>query len=153
MKPPNQPGPVSPMKPAAVARFRALATAVLVCYWLAMFGGTHWPNFTLRGYPQDTDKVLHVSAYAGLAFLIALRLQLKRLGATAEPLRLGSVSVRDGLWILAFIVGCSIFDEVTQIPVGRTCDPFDAFADWAGGFFGLGAFAMLRRTLRRLSGE
>ncbi len=105
-----------------------------------MFAGTHWPNFSLEHYPRNTDKVLHLSAYAGLSFLIALRLELKR-----------DLRLRDGLWILAVIVGYSIFDEVTQIPVGRDCDFFDALADWAGGIFGLGAFAVLRRTLRRFA--
>ena len=66
------------MKPAAAARFRRISTAVLACYWLAMFAGTHWPNFSLEHYPRNTDKVLHLSAYAGLSFLIALRLELKR---------------------------------------------------------------------------
>ena len=176
-----------PPKPAGTARFRVATTAALVCYWLAMFLGTHWPNFSLRGYPQDTDKVLHFSAYAGLSFLLALRLSLKRFGgsddllqsgATGEPLRLTSVptdkaaiaspnrepargsaelkrfdrdALRDGLWILAQIVGYSIFDEVTQIPVGRTCDFFDAVADWIGGVFGLCVFAVLHRALRRLA--
>jgi VanZ family protein len=127
------------MKPAVAARFRMATTAALVCYWLAMFLGTHWPNFSLRGYPQDTDKVLHFSAYAGLSFLLALRPSLKR-----------DLRLRDGLWILAVIVGYSIFDEVTQIPVGRTCDFFDAVADWIGGVFGLCVFAVLYRMLRRI---
>jgi VanZ family protein len=105
-----------------------------------MFGGTHWPNFSLPGYPQNTDKVLHFSAYAGLSFLIAVRLSLKR-----------DVRPRDGLWILAVIVGYSIFDEVSQPPFGRTCDFFDAVADWVGGAFGLCVFAMVHRTLRRMA--
>jgi VanZ family protein len=129
--------PQPPMKPAALARFRALSTGVLACYWLAMFTGTHWPNFTLIAYPKNTDKILHLSAYAGLSFLIAVRLELKR-----------EVRLRDGLWIMAVIVAYSIFDEVTQPYFGRTCDIFDALADWVGGIFGLGAFAVLRRLLR-----
>ena len=131
---------MGPLKPAFAARFRMLSTTILACYWLAMFLGTHWPNFKLEQYPQNTDKVLHLSAYAGLSFLIAVRLSLKR------DLRLS-----DSLWILAAIVGYSIFDEVTQPPFGRTCDFFDAVADWVGGIFGLCAFAVLRRMLRRIA--
>ena len=47
------------------------------------------------------------------------------------------------------IVGYSIFDEVSQIPVGRTCDFWDAVADWAGGLIGLGIFAFVRLALRQ----
>jgi VanZ family protein len=126
------------LKPAFAARFRTLSTAILAGYWLAMFGGTHWPNFSLPGYPQNTDKVLHFSAYAGLSFLIAVRVSLKR------DLRLS-----DGLWILAVIVGYSIFDEVSQPPFGRTCDFYDAVADWVGGVFGLGVFLAVHRVWRR----
>jgi VanZ family protein len=132
-------------------RIRRLATAVLVLYWLAMFTGTHWPNFNLERYPQNTDKVLHFSAYAGLAFLLALRLGLKRAAPGGEPLGLAPMTRRDGLWIMALIVGYSIFDEVTQPYFGRTCDFFDALADWIGGSFGLGVFAMARHILRRLA--
>jgi len=137
---PHELEPQSPMKPAAVARFRALSTGVLACYWLAMFTGTHWPNFTLRAYPENTDKILHISAYFGLSFLIAVRREFKR-----------DVRLQDCLWIMAIIVGYSIFDEVTQPYFGRTCDIFDALADWIGGAFGLGAFAVLRRLLRRFA--
>ncbi len=132
-------------------RLCMLATVVLTCYWLAMFTGTHWPNFNLERYPRNTDKLLHFSAYAGLSFLIALRLALKRASAAGESLRLPSLALRDVLWIIAVIVGYSIFDEVTQPYFGRTCDFFDALADWIGGSFGLGVFAVIRRILRRLA--
>src|SRR5579864_4537381 len=106
-------------------RFRAWSTAVLACYWLALFAGTHWPNFRLEKYPENTDKLLHFSAYAGLSFLIAVRLSLKR-----------DVGLREGVRILAVIVVYSILDEVTQIPVGRSCEFLDAVADWVGGTIG-----------------
>ncbi len=37
---------------------------------------------------ENTDKLLHFSAYAGLSFLIALRLAFKRARAAGESLRL-----------------------------------------------------------------
>jgi VanZ family protein len=132
-------------------RICTLTTATLTCYWLAMFTGTHWPNFSLQRYPQNTDKLLHFSAYAGLSFLIALRLAFKRASAAGEVLRLPSLAIRDALWIMALIVGYSVFDEVTQPYFGRTCDFFDALADWIGGSFGLGVFEVIRRILRRLA--
>jgi VanZ family protein len=132
-------------------RIRTLTKATLTCYWLAMFTGTHWPNFSLERYPHNTDKILHFSAYAGLSFLIALRLAFRRASASGELLRLPSLAIRDVFWIMALIVGYSIFDEVTQPYFGRTCDFFDALADWIGGSFGLGVFAVVRRLLRRLA--
>jgi VanZ family protein len=137
------------MKPATAARLRLLSATVLACYWLAMFLGTHWPNFKLEQFPQNTDKVLHVSAYAGLSFLIAVWLILKRANVPAGSAGFPNLSLRDGLWIMAVIVGYSVFDEVSQIPVGRTCDFFDALADWIGALIGLSAFTVLQLALRR----
>jgi VanZ family protein len=151
MTSPDESEPANASKRVVANRLCTLATAVLVCYWLAMFTGTHWPKFNLERYPQNTDKLLHFSAYAGLSFLIALRLACKRASAAGEWLRLPSLAVRDVLWIMAVIVGYSIFDEVTQPYFGRTCDFFDALADWIGGSFGLGVFVVIRRLLRRLA--
>jgi VanZ family protein len=151
MTPPEQAEGAEPRKSIIADRICMLATAVLACYWLAMFTGTHWPNFSLVRYPQNTDKLLHFSAYAGLSFLLALRLALKRASAAGEWLRLPALAMRDTLWIMALIVGYSIFDEVTQPYFGRTCDFFDALADWIGGSFGLGVFAAIRWMLRRLA--
>ncbi|HEX4070088.1 MAG TPA: VanZ family protein [Planctomycetaceae bacterium] len=151
MTPPDESELANASKRVIANRLYTLATAVLACYWLAMFTGTHWPNFSLERYPQNTDKLLHFSAYAGLSFLIALRLACKRARAAGELLRLPSLAARDALWIMAVIVGYSVFDEVTQPYFGRTCDFFDALADWIGGSFGLGVFAVIRRLLRRLA--
>jgi VanZ family protein len=144
---------VDPMKAAFAARVRTLSSVILVCYWLAMLTGTHWPNFRLEAYPENTDKVLHLSGYAGLTFLIALRLSLKSSSDPAEPLRLNPITLRQSLWILAVIVAYSIFDELTQPYFGRTCDFRDALADWAGGILGLAAFSIVRITLRGLTGN
>ena len=141
-----------PFDAAFLARFRRATAVVLVCYWLAMFLGTHWPNFSLQGYPQHTDKVLHFSAYGGLAFLLALWLWLKQADpASRRPghLLIERGPLRAGLWIMGLIVVYSIFDEVSQIPVGRDCDYKDALADWVGGIIGLSAFAVCRPVLDR----
>ncbi len=37
-----------------------------------MFTGTHWPNLSLAAYPENTDKALHLTGYAGFGFLLAL---------------------------------------------------------------------------------
>lgn len=138
------------MKSAATSRSQLLCTLVLAIYWLAMLAGTHWPNFKLDQFPQNTDKVLHLSAYAGLAFLIALRLGLRRSSGRVERLAQNGVSMQDCLWIMAVIVAYSIFDELTQPYFGRTCEFLDALADWIGGIVGLGVFTVLRFFLRRM---
>ena len=43
-----------------------------------------------------------------------------------------NVGLRDAGTIFAVIALFAVFDEVTQIPVGRTCDARDALADWIG---------------------
>jgi VanZ family protein len=124
--------------PSAVIAFRRLVGPVLACYWLAMFAGTHWPRFELANYPENTDKVLHFSAYAGLGFLLAAYWSQKR---------------TLGRWqfagIFAIVVAYSIADELLQMPVGRDCDPLDALADAAGCIIGLLVFALAHRAIRR----
>jgi VanZ family protein len=142
-----------PIDPVLAARLRALSGIVLVCYWLAMLTGTHWPNFHLEHYPENTDKVLHFSGYGGLSFLIALWWTLRSLKPGAGPLYSGYIGWREAAWIMAVIVGYSIFDEVTQPLFGRDCEFLDAVADWAGGILGLGAFKVLAGALRRFSGR
>jgi VanZ family protein len=126
--------------PLLAQRYRAAATTVLVCYWLIMFAGTHWPHVSLEGYPQNTDKILHFTGYAGFGFLIAVWITTKR-----------AFGPRDFAAAFAVIFVYAIVDEVTQIPVGRTCDFFDAVADWMGGLSGLSLFLLLRLALRHLT--
>ncbi len=103
-----------------------------------MIAGTHWPTITLEQYPHWTDKVLHACGYALFAFLIGVVLTFRR------PLDL-----RETVGIAIFIVAYSAIDETTQPFVGRTCDLYDAFADWAGASVGLAAFHLLQSPLRR----
>ena len=65
--------------PGGRARLRA-ATAALAVYWVALLAGTHWPRQFL---PRENllfskDKLLHFSAYTGLAFLMLNAVRLKR---------------------------------------------------------------------------
>jgi VanZ family protein len=126
--------------PPLAQRYRAAAGIVLIVYWLIMFAGTHWPHVNLESYPSNFDKVLHFTGYAGFGFLIALWMSTKR---TFGP--------RDFAVAFCIIFVYAIVDEVTQIPVGRTCDFFDAVADWIGGLSGLSLFLLLRLALRRLT--
>jgi VanZ family protein len=115
---------------------------VLIGYWLIMFTGTHWPHVSLEGYPQNTDKLLHFTGYAGFGFLLAVWIFTKR-----------ELRTRDYLAAFAVVFFCAIADEVSQPPFGRTCDFFDAVADWCGGLSGLWAFVALRLAVQRLTGS
>jgi VanZ family protein len=116
---------------------RIAAGIVLACYWLIMFAGTHWPHVSLESYPQNTDKLLHFTGYAGFGFLIAIWMLTKR---TFGP--------RDCAIAFCIIFIYAIVDEVTQPWFGRDCEFLDMVADWCGGLAGL-AFFLLVGALRR----
>lgn len=112
-------------------RFWILLVAIL--YTLALIGGTHWPR---EPWPEllagRRDKLMHLLAYAGLAFFWALAAR----GWTRPS------------WLLFAGVAASIaafgaVDELTQQLVpGRSCDLYDWVADCIGVTFGLGFFAL-----------
>jgi VanZ family protein len=113
----------------------------LGAYWLALVIGTHIPRPPEELLPfGESDKVLHLSAYAGLAFLACLNWSLRRDFTWRAAA---------GSWIA--IVAFGALDEVTQIPVGRQCDPMDWLADACGTLGGIAAFALVRRLRRALS--
>jgi VanZ family protein len=78
---------------------------------------------------ETTDKLLHFSAYAGLAFLVALNWWLRR-----------PFGWRQGLVAVALVAVYGMVDELTQIPVGRDCELFDWVADLAGSASGVAFF-------------
>jgi VanZ family protein len=121
-------------------RLRALVLATLVCFWTAMFAGTHVPHLPLDAFPANFDKLFHASANCGLAFLIAVWLSTGRRVGRKE---LGG--------IFGVVFAYAIFDELSQMPVGRDCEFFDAVADCAGGATGLAAFVTLRSAVQRLA--
>ncbi|HET6326524.1 MAG TPA: VanZ family protein [Planctomycetaceae bacterium] len=120
--------------------YRIAAGSVLACYWLIMFAGTHWPHVNLESYPQNTDKVLHFTGYAGFGFLIAVWIFTKR-----------ELRPRDYAAGFTVIFFYAIADEWTQPWFGRTCDIFDAVADWAGGLSGLSVFFLIRAAFRQIA--
>lgn len=94
-----------------------------------MFIGTHLPKIPEPLESNIPDKSLHGMAFAGLGFLLALR---KAAGGTWRWW--------DSFWLLALIALYGGCDELTQIPVGRTADWHDWYADLLGGSLGLLAF-------------
>jgi VanZ family protein len=107
---------------------RKPAFAVLLVYWLAMAGGTHWPipPELLR---HQSDKLLHLGSYFVLALLVCFNWSLWRAFGWRQ-----AVVVVVGLAVLGVI------DEVTQIPVGRDANAGDWLADCAGAAAGATAF-------------
>ena len=120
--------------PLTAPRLRRLNGIILAVYWLALLTGTHWPHFPSFG-PENTDKVLHITAYAGLATLLTLYVLA---GRKATWRKLGLVFL-----ILALAGG---LDELTQPPFHRTADWYDWYADLVG--ISLGAMPGAGRSPR-----
>jgi VanZ family protein len=114
-------------------------SVVLGCYWLIMFTGTHWPHVSLEHYPQNFDKVLHFTGYAGFGFLIAVWVSARR-----------KFGLREFAAGFAVIFIYAILDEVTQPYFGRDCEFGDMVADWCGGTVGMAVFLLLRSALGKL---
>ena len=111
---------------------------VLVGYWLALVIGTHIPRTPHVIMSLGTsDKVLHFSAYAGLALLVCLYWSLDR-----------TFGVRQALGVVLLLSAFGAVDEVTQIPVGRECDRYDWLADVSGTLLGISIFLAARAIVR-----
>lgn len=118
---------------------RLFIFATLAFYWAGIFIGTHLPSNFGGSLPRANDKLLHLGAYAGLAFLMSAAL-------TAYGLRRGTLLIT-----LAVAATYGLIDEVTQLLVqGRHAE----VADWAADVCGAGlgavtfAFALLLITRR-----
>ena len=122
----------------AAAKIRTGATLLLGAYWLALFVATHLPRVPIQFASPSADKWEHLTAYGLLAILLA---------------------ARQSLWLplnwknFVRIAGCvalyGIFDELTQIPVGRHADVMDWVADISGCAIGLFVFATARSLFLR----
>ncbi|MCA9230491.1 MAG: VanZ family protein [Planctomycetales bacterium] len=117
---------------AVVARY---ATGFIL---LAMFVGTHIPLTGHHGL-SNSDKVLHLAAYMTLT--ISLLVSWEFSTGILRPLHYFFV------WLFGTVYGA--FDEITQIPVGRTCDGMDWLADILGIVIGLTLFRVFRPLLYR----
>ena len=106
---------------------RRAAIGLLGLYWLALFVGTHMP-FSLRGMGHGSDKILHMGAFTGLAFLMGLGIGGRRPTWRTFALVLASAVLYGG------------FDELSQLLVGRQCEFWDWVADLCGAVLGLFAY-------------
>jgi len=94
--------------------------SVTIVYWLAIFTVTHLPADKLPPIPVS-DKIEHMTAYGLLSILLFAALQTTGLsrGKTVALL-------------IAMTMFYAVVDELLQIPVGRTCDIQDIYADLGG---------------------
>jgi VanZ family protein len=119
--------------PRRRSRLTFLVCAVTGLYWLAIFAATHWPIVPLPGPPfGSSDKVEHLGAFAGLAFLLS-----------AAAATLGIAPRRAIAAVFAMTAVYGIFDEVTQAFVPyRTPDFQDWIADLLGAGLGITAYSI-----------
>ncbi|WP_197530323.1 VanZ family protein [Bythopirellula polymerisocia] len=111
--------------------------ATLLCL-VVMFIGTHIPSDAVHTF-HYSDKWIHFLAYATLTFGILASWEL-----STGPLQPVHYFV---VWLGATLYGA--IDELTQIPVGRTCDGLDWLCDVLGIIVGLTLFRCLRPLLYR----
>ena len=121
-------------------RAAAWAGLLLVGYWLLAFTATHMPMRPGNGGIPHLDKAVHLTIYTGLALLLSVWFGVRK--------RVGGAMFVAGA-VLVALVAYATFDEVSQIPVGRTADVRDWFADLAGIHLGLFGFFALRNWVRR----
>lgn len=101
-------------------------------YALALAITTHTPGVRVPTTFEYTDKVIHLSAFAGLTVLACIALRPRRLAVA-------------GLALTAY----AALDEWTQQFVGRHTDIFDWIADTLGVWLALGLVALVRARWRR----
>ena len=110
------------------------AIIALSVYWVLLFIGTHIPARHLVQI-RANDKFLHAGAFAGLSFLLAWAIPTRKVR---------SINVLIALFVTIVYAG---IDELLQIPVGRTADWLDFYADIAGITMGLSIYILGRAIL------
>jgi len=123
---------------SSVGKIRTGTTLLVAGYWLALFVATHLPRVPAAIAIPGADKWEHLGAYGTLAFLLAGRQSLW------QPLNWKSLC-RIALCVALY----GVFDELTQIPVGRHADVMDWVAYFVGSLIGLAVFVTLRAILVR----
>ena len=105
---------------------------VLAAYWLLLFVGSHTPEAAPPPIGISIDKLVHLVAFTGLAWLMA---------AVAHH-RENRFTIRAATMIFVIAILYGAMDELTQPYVGRSCDLLDWVADALGAVLGITAFAV-----------
>jgi VanZ family protein len=130
-----------PIATSTASRNYRFIVAAVALYWVLIFAGTHYPK-PPELLLHTSDKVLHFSAYLGLAMLLVAWWQMVPPMTRKGPRRIIFT-------VILILAAYGAFDEVTQIPAGRDCDALDWLADVSGGTLGAllatAAFSAWRR--------
>ncbi len=120
-------------------RLASRARTLAIAYVAILFAGTHFPSDTVSGFSWD-DKLIHLSGYAALTFFVLV----------GWDLTIGVLRAKHyfAVWLAGTIYAAA--DEITQIPVGRTCDINDWAADMFGIVLGMILFGLMRGTVYRV---
>lgn len=110
-----------------------VAKCITLGLLVAMFIGTHLPAHVSPGW-SFSDKVIHFFAFMTLTICLLASWELST--GVLQPQHYFAV------WLFGTLYG--VFDEITQIPVGRVCDGMDWLADVAGIVIGLIIYRLLR---------
>jgi VanZ family protein len=129
-----------PTESNSLRRLAVVARWATVTVFLAMFIGTHLPAQVTNEIVYH-DKLIHFWAYLTLSFLAVSSWDLSIGGL--RPIHFLVI------WMAGAVYGA--IDELTQIPVGRSCDAWDWMFDVAGVLAGLTLFRILRPLIYRLA--
>jgi VanZ family protein len=120
-------------------RLASRARTLAVVYLVVLFAATHIPGLPSTGFSLS-DKIEHFCGYGILTIFVLLGWELT----------IGVLEAKHyfAVWLAGTLY--AIVDELTQIPVGRTCDVNDWAADILGILAGMIAFGCLRGVLYRI---
>jgi VanZ family protein len=123
---------------ARLRRFASRARTLALLYLVALFAATHVP--IPEGAVGESDKLYHFGGYFALTLLVL----------AGWELTIGVLEAKHyfALWLVGILYAA--FDEFTQIPVGRDCDPNDWMMDVLGVVAGVVVFQFVRRALYRV---
>ena len=117
------------------SRTRQLTVALMIIHFLA----THLPHVSHSALAVG-DKTLHLAAYLTLTLFVLASWELST--GILRPQHYFAV------WVAGTL--CGLMDEVTQIPVGRSCNGLDWLADIVGILLGLTIFRVARPLMYRV---
>jgi VanZ family protein len=127
--------------PHAAPQYRRLAArarTLALVYFGLLFLGTHLP-LPSQDSASFSDKWLHFGGYAVLTICVLAGWELTI--GVLQPKHYFAV------WLAGTLYGA--IDEITQIPVSRTCDVNDWAADVLGIISGLLIYRLVRGLLVR----
>ena len=113
---------------------------VAILFWAALFCATHIPAPRLPPIPV-TDKTAHVVSYGTLALLLSLAVGARGTRSPAEV----------AMTVLPVMIAYGAIDEWSQIPVGRSCELADWYADVAGAATAVTIVMLMRKWRARRS--